>query len=179
MIEPQETNWLDLRRRGIWIIVFLAVSIGIMSVGVFMPVNRIEAITTYQDLQNQFQYVATLPGIFGNNFFHALIMFTPFIGPLYGALVFFNTGYVVAILAAGAPTPINAGLLFANLFLYPHTWLELFAYSLALSQSVFLAMAIVKGRFKQEAIRTCVIIAICALILLLAAVLELILIAIS
>jgi len=179
MMEPQKTSWLDMRKRGIWIVAFLVVSIGLMAVGTFMPVNRIEARTTYQELQNQFQYIATLPGIFGNNFFHSLIMFTPFIEPLYGALIFFNTGYVVAIIAAGAPTPVDAGSLFVRLFLFPHTWLELFAYALALSQSVFFAMAIVKGRFKQEAVRTCVIIAICALILLLAALLEVILIAIS
>jgi hypothetical protein len=152
-------------------------AIAIMAIGAAMPINSSEAKTTDEELRNEFQYIATVPGIFGNNFFHSLLMFTPFIGPIYGGLVFFNTGYVVAIIAAARGFP--TGLLFTTLFLYPHTWLEFFAYSLALSQSAFLAMAIIKGRFKQEALRTCVIITICALILLLAAVVEIILILLS
>jgi len=173
-LEPQKTSWLELNRRGVWIIAFFVAAIAIMAIGAAMPVNPSEAKTTYDELQNEFQYVATVPGIFGNNFFHALIMFTPFVGPIYGGIVFFNTGYVVAVIAVHNNVP--TGLLFTNLFLYPHTWLEFLAYSIGLSQSVFLASAIVRGRFKQEAVRTCVIITICALILLLAAVLEIILI---
>lgn len=173
--QSQHTNWFDMKRRWVWVVAFFAAAVIIMAAGAAMPVNPTDAQTSYNELQTEFKYIATVPGIFGNNFFQSLIMFTPFIGPLYGALVFFNTGIVIAIIASATNT--NAGLLLMTLFLYPHTWLEFIAYSLAMSQSVFLSIAIVRGRFRQELVRTCVIMAVCVLILLLAALLEVILIA--
>lgn len=172
--QQQQLSWFDLKRRGIWIIIFFAAAVIIMALGTMVPISPSDAESIYGDLQNEFKYVATVSGIFGNNFFHGLIMFAPFIGPLYGGFIFFNTGTVLEIIAIAQNT--NTGLLFALLFLYPHTWLELFAYSLAMSQSVFLSIAIVRGRFRKELVRTCVIIAVCALILLLAAFVEVILI---
>jgi hypothetical protein len=170
-----ELRVLDLSGKGlvnraIWVAVFFIVSVIVVAVGASMPVNRAEAETSYSELQNELKYVVNVPFIFGNNFMHTLIMFTPFVDPLYGMFVFFNTGVVLAILAIG--TNVNAGLLFMFLFLFPHTWLEFAAYSLALSQSLFLTMAIFKKQFKKELTRTCIIISICALILLLAAVWE-------
>jgi uncharacterized membrane protein SpoIIM required for sporulation len=173
-MESQKISWLDFRRRGVWIVAFFIISVAIMWIGSQVPVGSTDAQSTYNELENEVKYTATLPGIFGNNFFQCLILFTPFIGPLYGVLVFFNTGFVIAVIAAVRSA--NPTMLFVTLFLFPHTWLEFFAYSLALSQSAFLAIAIIKGRFRQEAVRTCVIITICALVLLLAAVAEVILI---
>lgn len=176
-MEQQRSSWLDMRRRGVWIIAFFAFSVIIMFLGARMPVNLTDAQPIYNEFENELKYTATVPGIFGNNFFQCLILFTPFLGPLYGALVFFNTGFAIAIIAVVKHA--NAGWLFTLLFFFPHTWLELFAYSLALSQSVFLSIAIIKGHFKQEVVRTCVVITICALILLLAAVAEVILISLG
>lgn len=175
MIVPQQPSWFDLKRRWVWIVAFFGAAVIIIYVGTLAPLNPADARTTYNELQNETKYIATVQGIFGNNFFHSLIMFTPFIGPLYGALIFFNTGIVIAIIASA--TNANTASLFFLLFLFPHTWLEFLAYSLAMSQSVFLSIAIVRGRFRQELVRTCVIIAVCALILLLAALAEVILIA--
>jgi hypothetical protein len=166
-----------MRRRGIWIIAFFAAAVVIMAIGAMVPISHTDAEPIYNEFENELKYIATVPGIFGNNFFHSLIMFTPFVGPLYGGFVFFNTGTILEIIAIVQNT--NTGLLFVTLFLFPHTWLEFFAYSLAMSQSVFLSMAIVRGRFRQELVRTCVIMAVCALILLLAALAEVIIISAS
>jgi len=173
----QTSSWLALDKRGVWIGVFFAVSVILMAIGAMVPVDPIEAEKTYEELQIDLKYVATVPFIFGNNFMHCLIMFTPFFGPFYSAFIFFNTGTVIALIAVARN--VNVTLLFVFLFSSPHTWLELFTYSLALSQSIFLASAIFKRRFKEETVRTCVIIAICALILLLAAIVEVILISAS
>jgi uncharacterized membrane protein SpoIIM required for sporulation len=173
--QSQRTNWFDMKKRGVWVIVFFVVAVTIMAVGAKLPVNPTDAQTSYNELQTEFKYVATVPGIFGNNFFQSLILFTPFVGPLYGALVFFNTGTVIAIIASA--TNSDAGVQFAELFIYPHTWLEFIAYSLAMSQSVFLSTAVVRERVRQELVRTCIIITVCALILLIAAIFEVTLIA--
>jgi hypothetical protein len=172
-LQSQRTSWFDMRRRGVWIVAFFVAFIIIMAIGASMPVSPADANSTYNQLKNEVKYTGTVDFIFGHNFFLTLIMFTPFVGPFFGAFSSFSTGFGIEIIAIAKNT--STGLLFGYLFLFPHTWLELFTYSLAMSQSVFLSAALVKGRFRQELVRTCVIMAVCALILFLAAFLEVIL----
>lgn len=175
--QPQQTNWFDMRRRGVWILAFFIAFVVIMALAAAAPVNPSDARTTIDQFQNQIKYTATVDLIFGHNFFLTLIMFIPFIGPIFGGISAFSTGLVIADFAAPSVLNVNPEVLLASLFIYPHTWLELFAYSLAMSQSVFLAIAIVRGRFKQELPRTAVIIAICAITLVIAAFFEVLVIA--
>jgi len=172
----QVSSWFGkgVENRLMWIGIFFAVSVVIMALGASLPVDPLEAQRVTNELETSRQYIATVPFIFGNNFMHTLIMFTPFLGPIYGGFIFFNTGVVLAMIAV--TSGVNVPLLFVFLFLLPHAWLEFIAYSLALSQSVLLTIAILKGRFRQELTRTCVTVTLCALILFLAAVVEVILI---
>ena len=178
-LDSHSSSWLSKNKenRLLWISILFALAVVIMAVGASMPVDPVEAERIYDELQKELQQIGNVQFIFGNNFMHTLIMFTPFLGPIYGMFIFFNTGTIIAIMAAAYH--VSPGLLFVLLFLFPHTWLEFIAYSLALSQSVLLTMAIFKGRFKEELKRTCIIITICALILLLAAVVEMILVSLS
>lgn len=173
--QPPQSNWFDIRRRGVWILAFFVAFIILMALAAAIPVNPTDARTTTEELQNQLKYIATVDLIFGHNFFLTLIMLIPFIGPIFGGISAFSTGIVIADIAF--VNNVNAELLLASLFTAPHTWLELFAYALAMSQSVFVSIAIVRGRFRQELVRTCVIMAICALTLVVAAFFEVILIA--
>jgi hypothetical protein len=170
--QPEQQKWFDLQRRGVWIVAFFAAFVIIMVIGAAMPVSPADAESTYNQLQNNFKYTATVDLVFGHNFFLTMIMFTPFVGPIFGAFSSFSTGFVIEIIAIARHT--STGLVFGTLFLFPHTWLELFTYSLAMSQSVFLSMAIARGRFRQEVVRTCVIMAVCATTLFIAAFLEVI-----
>ncbi|MGQ9565857.1 MAG: stage II sporulation protein M [Candidatus Bathyarchaeales archaeon] len=172
----QTSSWLGkgVENRLLWVFVFFVVAIIVMAVGASLPVNKLEAEKFYEEFKTESQYIDTVPFIFGNNFMHTLIMFVPFLGPIYGMFVFFNTGIILAMIAVASG--VNVALLFAVLFLFPHAWLEFLAYSLALSQSLLLALAIFKGRLKQELKRACIVVTVCALILLLAAVVEVILI---
>jgi len=169
-LKPQQQKWFDLQRRGVWIVAFFAVFIIVMIVGASVPLSPASAHTTYNQLQNEAKYTATVDLIFGHNFFLTLIMFTPFLGPVIGIFSSFSTGFALESIAIAKNE--STGLLLGYLFLFPHTWLELFAYSLAMSQSAFLSIAIIRGRFRQELVRTCVIMVVCALILFLAAFLE-------
>jgi len=172
----QTSSWLGkgVENRLLWIFVFFVVSVAVMAVGASLPVDRLEAERFYDEFKTESQYIDMVPFIFGNNFMHTLIMFVPFLGPIYGMFVFFNTGIVLAMIAVASG--VNVPLLFVLLFLFPHAWLEFIAYSLALSQSLLLALAIFRGRVKQELTRTCIVVTVCALILFLAAVIEVILI---
>lgn len=171
----QQTNWFDMRRRGAWILAFFVAFVVLMALAAAMPVNPTDARTTTDQLRNETKYIATVDLIFGHNFFLTLIMFIPFIGPIFGGISAFSTGIVIGDIAF--VNSANAEVLLASLFTAPHTWLELFAYALAMSQSVFVSIVIVRGRFRQELVRTCVIMAICALTLVVAAFFEVILIA--
>lgn len=171
----QQTNWFDMRRRGVWILAFFVAFVVLMALAAAMPVNPTDARTTTDQLRNETKYIATVDLIFGHNFFLTLIMFIPFIGPIFGGISAFSTGIVIGDIAF--VNSANAEVLLASLFTAPHTWLELFAYALAMSQSVFVSIAIVRGRFRRELVRTCVIMAICALTLVVAAFFEVILIA--
>jgi hypothetical protein len=168
--EPPQPKWFDLQRRGVWIAIFFATFVIVMVFAALIPVDPTIARTTTNELRNQAQYTATVDLIFGHNFFLTLIMFLPFIGPIFGVFSSFSTGIVVGDIAFVRSA--NPEWLVAQLFLAPHTYLELFAYSLAMSQSIFLSIAIARGQFRQELVRTCVIMAICALVLVVAAFFE-------
>jgi hypothetical protein len=172
--QPEQQKWFDIRRRRVWVVAFLAAFVIVMAIGASMPMSPAEAKTIYNQLQNGVQYTDTVDMIFGHNFFLTMIMFTPFVGPIFGVFSSFSTRF--ALEAIAIKKSVSTGLLFGSLFLYPHVWLELIAYSLAMSQSVFLAIAMAKGRFRKELVRTCVIVTVCALILLLVAVFEVIVI---
>jgi len=108
--------------------------------------------------------------IFGNNLMYCMIMFIPALGPYYGLMVLYSTGKVLA--ALGVTSGVNPLGLFFSLFMYPHAWLEYISYSLAISESFWLIYAIIKDRgrgLRSELSTAAKVMAICAVLLLLAA----------
>jgi uncharacterized membrane protein SpoIIM required for sporulation len=119
---------------------------------------------------------ALMQYIFGNNFFICLLMFIPILGPLLGCYILFNTGTVIgAIATAGGYSSVIA---LVALFLTPIAWLEFAAYSVSMSESVWLFRRILQGRGKHEFKNACLFIALCAVLLLVGALIETALIAI-
>ena len=108
--------------------------------------------------------------IFGNNYMHTLIMFIPIAGPGWGFYVLHNTGRFIA--AISVIERVNPVLLTFTLFLYPFTWMEYISYTLAISESIMLTYSIFKRTFKSEFIKMSIIAFSCAVILLLAALIE-------
>ena len=129
-----------------------------------------------QDLTGQFNNLDELLNtvglefIFGNNLKHCIIMFVPGAGPFYGGFVLYSTGRVLA--ALGATESVNPLGLLVTLFIYPHAWLEYISYSLAVSESFWLIYAVVKfgaRGFRSELSTAAKTVAVCAVLLLLAA----------
>jgi len=131
-----------------------------------------DAEKTAKEAEEKFSRFKDPTLIFGNNFMHCLVMFTPILGPVYAVFVFYSTGRVIAALATATMTWLNPLGLFALLFLFPHTWIEYIAYALALSQSVWLIIEAFRRRLRNELINTCIFVTVCALALFLAAVIE-------
>ncbi|MEM2889386.1 MAG: stage II sporulation protein M [Candidatus Bathyarchaeia archaeon] len=164
-----------LRNRVLAVLLTFVLCLIITAAGAVSKVERREAdeIVDEFDKLEEFLPIAGLQFIFGNNMMYCAIMFVPVIGPYYGSYVLYSTGRVLS--AFGLASGYNPLELFFSLFVYPHAWLEYFSYSLALSESFWLIYAIVRHRersLRNELSTAAKIMAICTVLLLLAAVAE-------
>ncbi len=161
-----------ISRRGAVAIVFVILILTTF-VGANLQIDPSEARNMVKSLEEMVSYVA-LSVIFGNNFMHCLIMFTPVLGPIYAGYVLYSTGRVFA--AFGYVSKISPNLLFVTTLLLPHAWLEYLAYALAVSQSVWLILMARRHQLRAEMKNLYKMVTVCALILLLAAFIEMLLI---
>src|SRR4030067_1250 len=138
--------------------------------GALSQKDTAEAGILYGDFENFASQNLSVQGIFLNNFLICLMMFVPVVGPFYAFFVMYSTGRVIAAIAiAGGVDP---AALFVTTFVFPHAWIEYVAYGLAISQSVWLIIGLAQHRFKGEIGTTLKMIGASALILLLAAIVE-------
>lgn len=162
------------RKRILSTVAIFVVALVITIIGSFMPMDPQQANQISNDLNQTVNSMsengALMQYIFGNNFFICLLMFVPVIGPIFGFYVLFNTGTVIsAVATAGGYPPIVA---FVALFLTPVAWFEFASYSVAMSESIWLFRRILQGRGVHELKNACLFVSICAVLLLLGAVLE-------
>jgi len=178
----REVRIASFRTRILVLFVAFVICFAITASGAMSVIGASEA----QDLTGQFSNLdqllnaAGLEFIFGNNLKHCLIMFVPGAGPFYGGFVLYSTGRVIA--ALGATESVNPLGLLVALFIYPHAWLEYISYSLAISESFWLVFALVKfgaKGFRNEVSTAAKIIAVCAVLLLLAAFAEMYIISLA
>ena len=175
------TMWTkaSTRRKRIYsIIAVFIVALAVTAIGTLTPVSPEEANQINDELN---QTVSTLNErgaltqfIFGNNFLISLLMFIPVIGPLLGLFIMFNTGAAIGAIATANGFSPSLGL--AALFLTPVAWLEFAAYSTAMAASVWLFWRLITRRGLRELRVTCIFISICAVLLLVGAIVEVVLI---
>jgi len=161
------------RKRILTIIAFFFVSIIIMSVGVLTPLSREEASSISQEL-DQLRQNISVQFVFGNNFMLCLAIFVPIAGPIFGGYVLYSTGVVIA--AESITYNIHPLIGFLSFFILPVIWLELLANSIAFAESVWLTRRMLQHRGKSELGKACILISISAVILLVAAITEIVLI---
>ena len=168
-----------LRNRVLVMLMAFVLCLAITAVGAVSKVESSEAheiIGEFDKMEELLNDVG-LQFIFGNNLMYCMIMFIPALGPYYGLMVLYSTGKVLA--ALGVTSGVNPLGLFFSLFIYPHAWLEYISYSLAISESFWLIYAIIKDRgrgLRSELSTAAKVMAICAVLLLLAAFAEMFLI---
>jgi len=106
----------------------------------------------YSFTQNQYNNIkpiveqtslGQLGGIFVNNFMVVIRELLPVIGPAVFALSIYETARIVEVIALTNRDGVAAAL--GTLFLLPHTYLELPAYAIAVTESGYLAYAIAVG----------------------------------
>jgi hypothetical protein len=111
--------------------------------------------------------------IFVNNFRLCLLMFIPVVGVAFGAFSLFSTG--VAISALSIVQGVPSGLMFLSLIIGPVFWIEFLAYSMGMTESVWLFRRLLQGRWR-ELKRTILLIGIAAGLLVIGAAVEALLI---
>ncbi len=170
-------NMSPLRRRIIAVVIVFVVIVIITAIGTLIPISQQDANTIDKDLNQTRETLKDngflLQYIYGNNFMITMIMFIPFLGPIFGAYVLFNTGTVIGAEAVAQSIP--QPLILVSLFLTPVAWLEFISYSIAIAGSIWLSMRLLQSRL-HEFVNTAKFISICAVILLASAAIETLLI---
>jgi len=160
-------------KRILTIATFFLLSIMITVAGALTPLSFEEANDLEQQLEEMRESI-NVQLIFGNNFMICLAMFIPIAGPIFGCYVLYNTGVVIA--AQSITQGLSPLIVFVFLFVFPFTWLEFLAYSVAFAESFWLTWRITQRKGKKELVNACLLISICAVTLLAAAIIEMALI---
>ena len=162
------------RKRILSTIAIFIIALIVTVVGSLMPVDPQQARQINNDL-NQTVTAAQQNGtlvqsIFSNNFMITLIMFVPVLGPVFGFYTLFSTGTAINAIAIAQGYPLF--LVLFSLVLTPVFWLEFAAYSTALAESIWLFRRILQGRGLRELKNLGILVAVCAGLLFLGAVIE-------
>jgi len=163
-------------KRVLTVMLFLLLSIGVTATGVSAPLSREEASKMNEEFKEVQDYVLTadmfrgVTLIFGNNFVLCLSFFAPVVGVLFGFYVLYSTGVIIA--AQSIVEGVNPYMAFTLLFIMPFAWLEFSAYSIAFAENVWLTWQIIKRDWRRELVNACVMVSLCALVLLAAAFIE-------
>jgi hypothetical protein len=164
-------NASPIHKRILSIVAIFIVAITV--IGSLMPMDPQQAKDISNDLNQTVntmkQNDTLLPYIFGNNFMICLLMFIPVIGPLLGSYILFNTGTVIGAISAaeGIPTIVALAATFIPIGL-----IEFTAYSAAMTESIWLVRRILQGRGLRELKNTGLFVSICAVVLILGAIIE-------
>ena len=165
-------------KRILTIAAFFVLSILVTVAGILTPLSEEDVNFLGGQLDGTQQTIDSLPEmqqvsfIFGNNLMICLAGFVPIIGSPFECYVLYSTGVVISAYSIYENIQTSPLLLFFLLFLFPFTWLEFLAYSTAMAESFWLAWRIIQRKGKREIRNACILISICAVMLLVAAIIE-------
>ena len=166
-------NASSKRKRIYSIIIIFVIAFLLTVIGSYVPISHQDAQTISSNLNstlNDQKANGNLTEyIFLNNFEICLLMFVPIIGVVLGFVILFNTGIALGAIASIQGYPVWFGLL--NLVFTPVFWLEFIAYSIAIAESIWLVRRLMQHRW-LEVKNTAILIAICAGILIVGAIVE-------
>jgi hypothetical protein len=162
------------RKRILSTIIMFIIALVVTVAGSLMPVDLQQA----RQINNELNQTVTaaqqngtlVQSIFSNNFLITLIMFVPVFGPGFGFYVLFSTGAAINAIAIAQGYPLF--LVLFSLVLTPVFWLEFVVYSTALAESIWLFRRILQGRGLRELKNLGILVAVCAGLLFLGAVIE-------
>jgi uncharacterized membrane protein SpoIIM required for sporulation len=168
-------------KRMITIAVFFVLAILITAIGTLTPLTSEEAAAINRDFNKTAGVLDNMPPlnqvsfILGNNFMLCLLAFIPLAGAFFEFYVMYSTGVTIVAITYGEMNPLLA---FSSLFIFPFAWLEFLAYSIAISESFWLFWRIIHRKGKMEIRNACILISVSAVVLFVAAIIEVAMLAI-
>lgn len=145
-------------------LISLALFIVGLTLGSQAPLSQGDAESIIQEFRNMIGSNPTTFEIALNNITICMIFFIPVVGTLFMAFVSYNTGMVLSAVTLISPSTSRLDILLTT-FIFPWTWMELIAYSLASTQGIMLILGVLTGRFRQEGRRTLISALICLILL--------------
>jgi hypothetical protein len=163
-------------RRLITIALLFIISIVVTVVGVLSPLSAEDASSINREV-DKLRGTVSVQLIFGNNLMICMVMFIPFVGPIFGLFALYNTGVVINAQSMSATAQgVPALLILFTLFFFPFTWLEFLSYSTALAESAWLVERALRHSFRREIKNAAILISIVSVMLLAGAIIEIALI---
>ena len=166
-------NASSKRKRIYSTIIILVIAVFFTVIGSLVQLSPQDAKQLTDSLNQTFPSnqpsVTLAESIFLHNLSICLLLFVPVIGPILGFLSFFATGIVINAIANVQGYPSFLALLI--LAITPHTWLEFASSSIAITESVWLFRRLLQGRWR-ELKNTGILIGLCTILLLVAAIVE-------
>lgn len=142
----------------------------ILIAGAFTPLSRSEAEERMRTLNELTSSINSPLQIFANNFLVSLLMLVPFIGPPVGAFVIYNTGLFFSALSIVNDIPPIVAIVTPLITIYGA--LEFVAYGFFFHHGLRFSYTLLRRRFREELRPALFMIAIGAIVLLSAALLE-------
>jgi len=172
---------LDSRWVKVFLILFI-LQLALFYIFVSLPISNDEAsslASSYSSLNETIQTQSSLFSkamyIYTHNLFVAFGEILPFFGVIffgYSTYVTSRTLEALAIVQPALVGNLSPQLIVTALLLFPHSWLELPAYALALTESLYLIDAVFRHRLRGEYHRAIVVAILVAVQLFVAATVE-------
>jgi hypothetical protein len=167
-----------LKNRSRIRLTFFFISLGIFIFGLFIgsqgQFSNEEATIILQEFEDVLATDVSALFIAQNNISLCMLFFIPIFGTSFMGFVSYNTGLLLSAFAT--TQSITVIDLFLSTLLFPITWMELVAYSLASTQGIMLLYGVYTRRLRDEGKNLIKVVLICLLLLVLGAVIESILI---
>jgi len=167
-----------LKNRGRIRLTLFFISLGIFIFGLFIgsqgQFSNEEATIVLKEFEDVLATDVSALFIAQNNISLCMLFFIPIFGTSFMGFVSYNTGLLLSAFAT--TQSITVIDLFLSTLLFPITWMELVAYSLASTQGIMLLYGVYTRRLRDEGKNLIKVVLICLLLLVLGAVIESILI---
>ena len=167
-----------LKNRDLIRLTLFFISLGIFIFGLLIGTqtqfSNEEATIILQEFEDIFDTDVSALFIAQNNIALCMLFFIPIFGTPFMGFVSYNTGLLLSAFAT--TQSITVIDLFLSTLLFPITWMELIAYSLASTQGIMLLYGVYTRRLRDEGKNLIKVSLICLLLLGLGAVIESILI---
>lgn len=165
---------IDIKKRIILTVILTILLFTVLYISSMMPFSSEELDSLLKQAEEILKKNFTILDIFLNNFTVSLLIFIPVVGPIVGGYAIYVTGRIMGALATS--TGIPSILLISIAIITFYGLVEFLAYGTAFTESIIFSYSIFKREIKREYRWVLISLIVTALLLLVAATIEYLLI---